>query len=260
MPPLLAAIHKGLPTILHEQNAVMGRANKFLARKVSSIATGFELINSTDLVNVQMVVTGNPLRAVAHTAAEIPYSPPQKDGVLKLLVFGGSQGARFFSEVVPAALALMEKSKLARLHLTLQSRPEDAVVAQAALAALNVKAEVEEFFKDLPNRIAGSHMVMCRSGASSVAELALIGRPGILVPLPGALDDDQGANALQLEKAGGGVLIRQKDLQPNKLAQLLNDAMDAPEMLANQAKNAKKAGVPDAAQRLADLVEAHTAA
>ncbi len=257
VPPLLAATHKGVPTILHEQNAVMGRANRFLAGKVSAIATGFELVNSDRANSVPVEVTGNPLRAVAHEAAKQPYSIPAIDGPFKLLIFGGSQGARFFSQVVPAALTELDKNLLARLQLTLQARPEDLVETREALAKLNVQAEVEEFFVDLPKRIAGSHLVMCRSGASSVAELALIGRPGILVPLPGALDDDQGANAAQLEKAGGGILVRQKDLSGEKLAQLLSDAIEAPEMLAKQAKNAKKAGVADAAQRLADLVDAH---
>lgn len=257
VPPLLAAAHKGLPTILHEQNAVMGRANKFLSNKVSAIATGFELVNRSEGHSAPVTVTGNPLRAIAHEAARQAYVKPTAKGPFNLLVFGGSQGARFFSQTVPAALAEMEPSLLSRLQLTLQARPEDALRAREVLSGLAVSAQVEEFFMDMPSRISQSHLVICRSGASSVAELALIGRPSILVPLPGALDDDQGANAAQLEKAGGGILVRQKDLSAKRLAKLLTSAMGAPEILAKQAKNAKKAGVPDAAQRLAELVANH---
>ena len=257
VPPLLAAVHKGYPTLLHEQNAVMGRANRFLAGKVMAVATGFKLTNLDSTISASIVVTGNPLRQVAHDAAAQPYSPPTKAGSFNLLVFGGSQGAGFFSEIIPSAIALMDENVRSRLKLTLQARPEDASVARRKLAELNVEAEVEEFFSDLPKRIADSHLVICRSGASSVSELALIGRPNILVPLPGALDDDQGANAAQLEAAGGGALVRQKDLKPQKLASLLQTAMNEPETLAMQAENAKKAGIPDAAGRLADLVAIH---
>ncbi|MEE9375499.1 MAG: undecaprenyldiphospho-muramoylpentapeptide beta-N-acetylglucosaminyltransferase, partial [Rhizobiaceae bacterium] len=214
VPPLLAAIHKGLPSILHEQNAVMGRANKFLSNKVTAIATGFALVNQVTRNHAPVVVTGNPLRQIAHEAAQHSYDVPTKNGPFNLLVFGGSQGARFFSQVVPAALGLMEQSLLNRLRITLQARPEDAEIAREALNKLYVGGEVEEFFSDMPLRIAQSHLVICRSGASSVSELALIGRPSILVPLPGALDDDQGANAAQLENAGGAVLVRQKELSP----------------------------------------------
>lgn len=257
VPPLLAAVHKGMPTILHEQNAIMGRANKFLARKVSAIASGFALLNADANSSAPIVVTGNPLRSVAHNAATTDYLPPTKTGPFSLLVFGGSQGARFFSQILPAALALLKPELISRLVLTMQARPEDAVMVREALAKLHVDANVDEFFSDMPARIAASHLVICRSGASSVSELALIGRPSILVPLPGALDDDQGANAQQLSDAKAATLVRQKDLTADKLAQVLEMLMQSPESLAIQAENAKKAGVPDAARRLADLVEAH---
>ena len=257
VPPLLAAAHKKVPTILHEQNAVMGRANRFLANKVSALAMGFDLAKPLGDSGASITVTGNPLRQVAHDAARIEFEEPGENDPFKLLVFGGSQGARFFSEVMPDALALLAPELLYRVRLTLQARPEDAGVVRGQLSALDVASEVQSFFSDMPNRIANSHLVICRSGASSVSELALIGRPGILVPLPGALDDDQGANAKQLEDAGGAALVRQKDLTPERLAELLTEAIENPTELAKQAKNAKKAGVPDAAQRLADLVEQH---
>lgn len=257
VPPLLAACHKGYPTILHEQNAVMGRANRFLARRVTAIASGFTIDGDVDPAAAPITVTGNPLREVAHQASRQIYVPPTLTGPFNMLVFGGSQGARFFSKVVPAALALMEPSDLSRINLVLQARPEDSVHARNVLGKLPVDREVSDFFADMPNRIAQSHIVICRAGASSVSELALIGCPSILVPLPGALDDDQGANAAQLAASGGALLIRQADLTPQKLADLVGSAMKHPQTLAIQAKNAKKAGVPDAAARLADLVQAH---
>lgn len=257
VPPLLAAAHRGYPTILHEQNAIMGRANRFLAGRISAIATGFALEKQIDAAAAPVTVTGNPLRQIAHDAAERAYQAPAADGKFHLLVFGGSQGARFFAQIMPQALALLPQELRQRLNLTLQARAEDAATAKAQLEELGIAFEVNPFFDDMPHRIAGSHLVICRSGASSVSELALIGVPSILVPLPGALDDDQGANAAHLERAGGARLIRQKELTAEKLANVLAEAMNDPDGLALQAENAKKAGVNDAAARLADLVETH---
>ncbi len=251
VPPLLAAIHKKVPSILHEQNAILGRANRFLAPRISVLATGFELRDDT----YPYTVTGNPLRAIAHEAANIPYAQPESGGVLKLLIFGGSQGAQFFSRVTADALALLEAEELARVELTMQVREEEMERTKAALDSLSMNAQLSPFFLDMPQLIAQSHLVMCRSGASSVSELALIGRPSILVPLPGSLDDDQGANAAQLEAEGGAVLVRQKDLSPSALSEFIRTALQKPDALAIQAAKAKKAGVTDAAARLADLVE-----
>ena len=257
VPPLLAAAHSGHPTVLHEQNAVMGRANRFLSSRISAIATGFALDRAMGSGSAPVTVTGNPLRQIAHDAASRAYEAPSATGQFKLLVFGGSQGTRFFSQVLPKALAEIEPQLRQRVHLTLQARPEDEAAARAGLEALDVAADVNSFFDDMPHRISKSHLVICRSGASSVSELALIGVPSILVPLPGALDDDQGANATHLEKVGGARLIRQRELTPQKLADELSRAMNNPDALAKQAENAKKAGVEDAAARLADLVETH---
>lgn len=257
VPPLLAAVHRGHPTILHEQNAVMGRANKFLARRVSAIATGFALEKDIHPSSAPVTVTGNPLRDVAHAAAKRDYAAHTKDGPFNLLVFGGSQGARFFSQVIPEALKQLSDQQKKRVNLVLQARPEDAELARASIAELGVSSEVSDFFTDMPHRISQCHLVICRSGASSVSELALIGVPSILVPLPGALDDDQGANASFLAAADGAHLVRQHELTPERLGNLLSDAMEQPERLAIQAENAKKAGVSDAAVRLADLVDQH---
>ncbi len=252
VPPLLAAIHKGVPSILHEQNAILGRANRFLASKVKVLATGFELRDDTH----PHIVTGNPLRAIAHEAAQIPFDVPKAGGILKLLIFGGSQGAQFFSRVTVEALALLAPDELTRIELTMQVREEEMERTRTALDELGMNAQLSPFFSEMPHRIAQSHLVMCRSGASSVSELALIGRPSILVPFPSSLDDDQGANAAHLEAEGGAVLMRQKDMSPIILSESIKAALQKPDALAIQAAKAKKAGVADAASRLADLVEA----
>ena len=221
VPPLLAAAHKAVPTVLHEQNAIMGRANRFLAGRVSAIAVGFEQQKGASVGSAPVTLTGNPLRDLAHEAAQTPFRVPSADGPFHLLIFGGSQGARFFSQITPKALSLLTNDQKKRMRLTIQARPEDAENLRSELSEIGVEAHIETFFDNLPGHIASSQLVMCRSGASSVAELALIGRPSILVPLPGSLDDDQGANAKGLADAGGAVLVRQRELSAEKLAQLL---------------------------------------
>jgi UDP-N-acetylglucosamine--N-acetylmuramyl-(pentapeptide) pyrophosphoryl-undecaprenol N-acetylglucosamine transferase len=254
-PPLLAAQLRGIPTVLHEQNAVMGRANRALAARVTRIALSFPAVSLVGDFAKRAVETGNPVRDMVISAARVPYEAPRLDGDFRLLVFGGSQGARFFSEVLPPALEKLDPALRARLALVQQARAEDADAVKAAYARMGVAAEVAPFFVDLPARIAASHLVVCRSGASSVGELAVIGRPAILVPLPGALDQDQAANAAVLEAAGGGWPIRQDELTPERLAEELTKAMTDPEQLAAAADAAKAAGKADAVARLADLVE-----
>lgn len=254
-PPLMAAQLRGIPTILHEQNAVMGRANRALAARVTRIALSFPAVSLLGDFAKRAVETGNPVRDMVISAARVPYDPPRADAKFRLLVFGGSQGARFFSEVTPAAVALLPDEARARLEIVQQARPEDLEAVRGAYAAAGVSAEVEPFFIDLPARIAHAHLVVSRSGASSVTELAVIGRPSILVPLPGSLDQDQAANAAHLEKAGGAWPIRQSELTPQRLAEELGKALDDPEQLTEAAAAARAAGRPDAVARLADLVE-----
>lgn len=255
-PPLLAAQLRGIPTILHEQNAVMGRANRALAARVSRIALSFPATSLMGGFASKATVTGNPVRDMVISAARVPFEPPMLDGVFKLLVFGGSQGARFFAEVLPPAIEALAPELRARLSIVHQARPEDLVAVRLGYERIGVTAEVEPFFIDLPARIAASHLVVCRSGASSVTELAVIGRPSILVPLPGALDQDQAANAAHLEAAGGAWTLRQSELSSTRLAEELTKAMTDPEQLAEAAAAARAAGRPDAVARLADLVEA----
>ena len=249
VPPLVAASLLRLPTILHEQNAVIGRANKFLAGRVNLIATGFPNLQGIDAAKLRYV--GNPVRPQVLAAAQIPY-PSLADGRLKILVTGGSQGARVMADVVPAALALLSQSERGRLKLTQQARGEDLARVAAACARIEFPVDVAEFFPDLPARIAAAHLVIGRAGASTVSELAVIGRPSILVPFPHALDQDQAANAAVLAASGAATVIRQSDFTPERLAAQLRSALADPARLALAAAAAKAAGVSDAAERLAD--------
>lgn len=254
VPPLLAAGWHGVPSVLHEQNGVMGRANRLLAPRVTAIATGFPTLKNLNRHwRSKMTFTGNPVRSHVVAAAAVPYATPA-DGELRLLVFGGSQGARVMSEIVPAAIGLLDARLGTRLRIVQQARAEDIDSVRAAYARLGVAAEIAPFFPDLPARMAAAHLVISRSGASTVAELSAIGRPAILVPLPHALDQDQLANARVLEAAGGAICIEQRDFTPDRLAaEVAALAGDAPR-LSRMAAAARASGTIDAAERLADLV------
>jgi UDP-N-acetylglucosamine--N-acetylmuramyl-(pentapeptide) pyrophosphoryl-undecaprenol N-acetylglucosamine transferase len=203
----------------------------------------------------KVVYTGNPVRAEVAALAGAPYDTPSADGPLRLLVFGGSQGARALSDIVPAAIALLPIPLRARLDVVQQCRPEDLESARASYDASGVKAELSAFFRDLPMRMTKAHLVIGRAGAGTVAELMVIGRPAILVPLPHALDDNQTPNADALAEAGGGWRVPQSELTPQRLAGLLRSAFASPDDLAKRAEAARALAKPDAAIRLADLVE-----
>ncbi|MDP3527231.1 MAG: undecaprenyldiphospho-muramoylpentapeptide beta-N-acetylglucosaminyltransferase [Hoeflea sp.] len=255
IPPLLAASNAGLPTMLHEQNAVMGRANKALASRVKVIAGGF-LPEGKGAHAAKTVITGNPVRPEVIAAAAIPYVPSMEGEPFRLVVFGGSQGAQFFSDAIPSAIGLMPEALRARLELTQQARPEDEPHVRARLEEMGVKAEVSPFFTDMAARIAAGHLVISRSGASTVSEIAVIGRSAILVPYPYALDHDQAANAQALMAQGGASVVRQADLTPQLLAEMIADRMNDPAGLAATAAAAQATGKPDAARLLANLAEA----
>lgn len=255
VPPLLSAATMGIPTVIHEQNAVMGRANKMLANKVVAIAGGF-LPEGSGQYAAKTVVTGNPVRPDVIAAAERPYHSSAGSDSFNLVVFGGSQGAQFFSSAIPSAICLLDDEVRKRLHIVQQARPEDQEKVTACYAKLGLPAEVSPFFGDMPARIADANLVICRSGASTVSELAVVGRPSVLVPYPYALDHDQAANAAALKAKGGAEVIAQSALTPEKLAGLIRDAMNEPERLAAVASAAKETGKPDAAKVLGDLVEA----
>jgi UDP-N-acetylglucosamine--N-acetylmuramyl-(pentapeptide) pyrophosphoryl-undecaprenol N-acetylglucosamine transferase len=255
VPPLLAASLRSVPTVLHEQNSVMGRANRLLASRVTAIATGFPALKNADArLQAKMTFTGNPVRPPVLEAARTPYAAPATDGTLRFLIFGGSQGARALSEIVPAAVERIAPDIRARLEIVQQARAEDLDEVRSIYARLGVTAETAPFFADLPARMAAAHLVISRSGASTVAELAAIGRPAILVPLPHALDQDQFENAGVLAAAGGAIRIEQRHLTPDRLASEIVALAGDPEQLDAMAAAARSAGTPDAAERLADVV------
>lgn len=254
VPPLMAAAALKIPTLIHEQNAVMGRANRMLASRVDAIAGGF-LPEGQGEYSAKTVVTGNPVRPAVIAASAVEYHAPGEGEDFRLVVFGGSQGAQFFSSAIPSAICLLDEPIAKRLKVTQQARIEDEAKVKACYAKLGLEADVAPFFTDMPERIAQAHMVICRSGASTVSELAVIGRPALLVPYPYALDHDQAANAAALKAEGGAEVVAQAKLTPEKIANILRQAMSDPERLATIARAAKVTGKPDAASRLADLVE-----
>ena len=255
LPPMMAATLMRVPSVVHEANAVLGRANRLLASRVTAVAATTAAINVRDADRGKVRLTGNPVRAVVRALAGAAYRPPTGGERLRLLVFGGSQGARYLSDVVPAALEKLPADFRNRISLTQQCRPEDLERVRAACARLSVPLEAEPFFQDLPARIAAAHLVVCRAGASTVTELAVIGRPAIMVPLPHALDQDQRENARILADAGGGWMFLEKDIDADRLASELRLAMTDPGRLTAAAAAALRIGRPDAVERLADLVE-----
>jgi UDP-N-acetylglucosamine--N-acetylmuramyl-(pentapeptide) pyrophosphoryl-undecaprenol N-acetylglucosamine transferase len=258
LPPLWAATMLNTPSIVHEQNAVLGRANRMLATRVSAIATSFpDVKNLVASASTKVSLTGNPVRQLALNFAGANYPEFSSTSALRLVVFGGSQGARFFSDAVPPAIALLPEGLRARLSVVQQCREEDVARVTKAYAEMGVKAKLSSFFANMPEEIANSHLVICRSGASSIAELGVIGRPAILVPLPHAIDNDQQKNAESFEAAGAGYIRPQKGLTAQDLGALLEQLLSQHSQLKEAAKLALLHGKPAAAQKLADLVELH---
>ena len=256
LPPIIAARTLVIPTAIHEQNAVMGRANRLLSRFASRIALSFmptKLLRDT--ANKKARLVGIPVREAVLAFRGAPYAPPDSAGRLNLLVFGGSQGARFFSEALPPALMLLPAGMRYRLKVVQQAREEDLETARDAYRTVGIDAELAPFFGDLPERIAKASLVISRAGASTVAELTTIGRPAMLVPLPHALDNDQLENATRLEQARGGWCVRQSELTGERLAKLIEDLLSAPARLAEAAAKSHAMAKPDAVKHLADLVE-----
>ncbi len=219
VPPLVAASLLRIPTVLHEANGVMGKANRFLAGRVDAIAAGFPLPDAPPALRAKITVTGNPLRPNALAAMSEPY--PEIDGQLRLLVTGGSQGARVMADVVPAAVAALPAESRDKIIVTQQARLEDIARVADVYERAGVKAEIAPFFSDLPLRIARAQLVIARSGASTVSEIAAIGRASILVPLPHALDQDQAANAAVLQATGAAEVVRQENFTPRFLSERL---------------------------------------
>ena len=214
---------------------------------------GFPQVGKTP--NVPVIETGNPVRPMVEAAMRAAYPGRRPNEMLRLVIFGGSQGARYFSEALPPALALLETEERRRLSILQQARPEDEAALKAQYRELGISAEIAPFFRNMPEEISKAHFVVARAGASSVTELAVIGRPSLLVPLPGSLDGDQAANAITMAEADGAFVIQQAELGAGRLASLLRLALEEPERLSRMAQNARRTGIPDAAKRLADCVE-----
>jgi len=255
LPVMIAAWLGRYPTAILEQNAVTGRANRAVMNKVKVMAAAFPIARFAPKDASKIVLTGNPLRPEVVALAGTAYDKPAEGGPLHLLVFGGSQGARAISELVPAAVALLPEGFRSRLDIVQQCRPEDLESVRTAYAASGVRAELASFYNDLPARMAKAHLVIARAGAGTVSELMAIGRPAILIPLPHALDDNQTPNAEILSKANAGWTAAQASLTPEKLAGMIKLALSNPDDLAKRAANAHALAKLDAVSRLADLAE-----
>jgi UDP-N-acetylglucosamine--N-acetylmuramyl-(pentapeptide) pyrophosphoryl-undecaprenol N-acetylglucosamine transferase len=255
VPTVLAASQLGIATVVHEQNAVLGRANRLLAPRARRIATGFaETDGLRDTDRARVVHTGNPVRPPILAISGVGYRPPGPDEPIELLVLGGSQGAHAFAELVPPALAALPQELVCRVRLSLQARPEDREQAAARLRETGIAAEVESFFTDVPTRLARAQLVICRAGASTIAELTATGRPALLVPYPFAADDHQAANARAFAEAGAGWALPQSTLSAETLAEHLAGLLADPARLGEAAANARRFGYADAAERLAEVV------
>jgi UDP-N-acetylglucosamine--N-acetylmuramyl-(pentapeptide) pyrophosphoryl-undecaprenol N-acetylglucosamine transferase len=254
LPAMLAAQRAGIPTILHEQNAVLGRVNRLVAGKADVIATSFP-----DTLNVKhpdkVSLVGNPVRAEIAAIGRTPYPAFAPDDIFRLLVTGGSLGASIFASVVPAALAELDPGLRHRLQVTQQCRAEDIDKVRAEYRRLEIPADLMTFIDDMPGALALAHLVIGRAGASTVSELCAAGRPAILVPLPIATDDHQAANTREMVAAGGARMMRQNAFTPHELARQIEAMALAPGALANAAKRALSVGRPNAAATLADLAE-----
>jgi UDP-N-acetylglucosamine--N-acetylmuramyl-(pentapeptide) pyrophosphoryl-undecaprenol N-acetylglucosamine transferase len=254
VPTMLAAAQLGLPTLIHEQNVVLGRANRLLAPRARCIATGFAAVQGLRPADHGRAVhTGNPVRSAIQAVGATPYVPAED--MIELLVVGGSQGARIFGEIVPPALASLPAGLRARLRVSQQARSEDKDTVAAQYRALAIDAEIESFFGDMPARLQRAHLVICRAGASTIAELAAAGRPAIFVPYPHAMDDHQTANASEFSAAGGGWTVKQAEFSPPALAARLTALLNDPAALAVAASAARHFARDDAAEHLADLVQ-----
>ncbi len=251
---LAAARSMGIPNCLHEQNAVLGRTNRLLAPGADSVALSYPETRRLSVGQTPISVTGNPVRAAVARLAAKPYIAPDADGLVRLLVIGGSLGARVLSDVVPDALALLPPHLRQRLQVSQQCRDEDLARVRARYENAGLAVELQRYFEDLPDRLQWAHLVIARAGASTLAELATAGRPAILVPLPSATDDHQTANARYFAESGAGWLMPQPDFTAQTLAKQLHRLVLSPDRLASAAAQALTLGRPDAAARLADLV------
>jgi UDP-N-acetylglucosamine--N-acetylmuramyl-(pentapeptide) pyrophosphoryl-undecaprenol N-acetylglucosamine transferase len=255
-PSLLAASAMHVPTVLHEQNAVLGRVNRLLAGDAKAIATAYASVERLKPAHADKVVlVGNPVRESVARLGEMPFPPFDEFAPLKILVTGGSQGASVLGAVVPAGLGDLSPSLRMRLQVVQQCRPDDIEAVRATYRRLGIPAELTTYISDMPDKLADAHLVIARAGASTIAELTAAGRPAILVPLPSAADDHQTVNAREMAAAGGARMIAQSEFTPEALARQIEALAADPQALANAASRSLSVGRPHAARDLADLVE-----
>ena len=255
-PSLLAASALNIPTVLHEQNAVLGRVNRLLAGEAEAIAVAYDEVDRLKpKLADKVVLVGNPVRSEIAKLGELPYPPFDEVAPLKILVTGGSQGASILSRVVPQGLGMLAPQLRRRLQVVQQCRPEDIERVRGQYADLGIPAELMTYIEDMPDKFADAHLVVGRAGASTVAELSVAGRPAILVPFAAATDDHQTANAREMVKAGGARAIQEASFTPDVLARQIEALAMDPVALANAAARALSVGRPHAARDLADLVE-----
>jgi len=255
-PALLAANALSIPTILHEQNAVLGRVNRLLAGSASAIATAYsEVERLKPRFRRKVALVGNPVRESVARLGTMPFPEYDETAPLKILVTGGSQGATILGSVVPDALGMLAPRLRHRLQVVQQCRPDDIEAVRNRYAALNIPAELLTYIEDMPDKLAEAHLVIARAGASTIAELTAAGRPAILIPLPIATDDHQTVNAREMAKAGGARMIPQDEFSPEVLAAQIEAVAGDPQALSNAAERALSVGRPHATKDLADLVE-----
>lgn len=256
-PALLAAITTRRPVVIHEQNAVLGRTNRYLAASVQAIGTAFPTLSRAPLkVKDRLKLIGNPVRADIHALYQRLYQAPTDSGPIHVLVTGGSQGARLLSETTPRALAALPEGLRARLKVQQQSRPENLESARQIYLEAGIDAEVAPFFRDMADRLSKAHLVIGRAGASTCSELAVASLPSVLIPLKIATDDHQTLNAKALKDAGGAEVLAEDDVTVQSLTQVLEPLLSSPQKLAAMSAAARSVAQPDATRALADLVEA----
>ena len=260
-PTLLAALSQGRPTLVHEQNSVLGRTNRWLSPYVGAVASSFpDLRKVPQGVGARVSLIGNPVRPDIRALLDRPYTAPNQDGPIRVLVTGGSQGARILAENVPHALAALPEPLRKRLRVQQQARAETMDAARSVYAAAGIEAEVAPFFSDMASRLSGTHLVIGRAGASTCSELAVAALPSLLIPLKIAMDDHQRFNAASLAEAGGAQVVLEDEASVERLTVVLQALLSDPDLLTAMSIGARSAALPDATTRLADMVEAAAAA
>ena len=255
VPPLIAARFLRIPTIIHEANSKMGRANRFLAKSATAVALSIAGVNSNLKKESKVTETGNPVRDAVLKECDSPYPNRSATEKFRLLIFGGSQGAHFFSEMMPQVIASLSPQYRSQLEIVQQCRTEDFSLVEQYYQKLGITAVIKSFFADLPKQIALSHLVICRAGASTISELAAIGRPSILIPLPNSIEQDQFENAKIMHEQNAAHLLQQDAADVESLKDFIEDSIKNPKKLSEIAQNAKKMGKINASDNLANLVE-----